>query len=136
LAVIVTVLLAAAIGVVAVPQLFGGAKARSPHRPHPLTAPTGVRAGVGCSGLLEATVTLRWVPTRQKDAEGYVVYWRESVDEPFQRLARVDDRATDRFVDTTAPLGSDQTYVVKTQAGRRLSAASTPVTVHVPGFCF
>ena len=97
---------------------------------------TALAAKGACDGFLKGSVTLSWLPSSSKFADGYVVYRRTSVDGPLKKLELLPGRATTTFMDHGLNTSTTYYYVVRATAGSRTSQGAGLARAETPLICF
>jgi hypothetical protein len=135
---VVAALVAVAIlGVGASFLLKGSPPARASTPPPPvLHGPTALAAKGGCDGFLKGKVTMSWLASSSKFADGYVVYRATSPDGRLQKLELLVGRMTTSFVDRGLNTSTTLYYVVRATAGSRISHAAVRAKAETPLICF
>jgi serine/threonine protein kinase len=111
------------------------ARASTP-RPPVLHGPTAFAAKGGCDGFLKGKVTLSWLASSSRFADGYVVYRGTSPEGPLQKIELLPGRTTTSYVDRGLNTSTTFHYEVRATAGSRISHAAARAWAETPLICF
>jgi serine/threonine-protein kinase len=104
--------------------------------PRVLHGPTALTGKGGCDGFLKGRVTLSWLASTSRFADGYVVYRGTSPDGPLRKIELLSGRMTTSFVDRGLDTSTTFYYVVRATAGSRISHAAAQARAETPLICF
>jgi predicted Ser/Thr protein kinase len=105
---------------------------RGPRRVRPVA---DLSAEAACSGWLAAEVTLTWVATPSRFADGYDVYRATESGGQYDLVAFVPGRDSTSYVDGEVGLGESYFYVVRATAGNRRDSGPMQTQADTPSVC-
>lgn len=132
------VLMALALGGVGSLFLSRGSPPARASAPVPpiLRGPSLLSAKAECGGFLKGKVTLRWLPSPSRFADGYVIYRSASSQGPFKKVELLPGRLSTTFVDRGLDGSTTFYYMVRATSGSRMSSAAARARAETPLFCF
>jgi eukaryotic-like serine/threonine-protein kinase len=135
--VVATLVAVAILGAGASLLLKGSPPARASTPPPPvLHGPTALAATGGCDGFFKGKVTLSWLASSSRFADGYVVYRGTSPDGPLQKVELLPGRTMTSYVDGGLNTSTTYYYAVRATAGSRISHSVARARAETPLICF